>query len=40
MQTGEFLRRYEMDERVVIFLLVGYILGMLTIVFINAPKRS
>lgn len=29
-----------MDEQVVIFLLVGYILGMLTIIFINAPKRS
>jgi hypothetical protein len=29
-----------MEERVVIFLLIGYILGMLTVLFVFAPKKS
>ncbi len=29
-----------MDERTVIYLLVGYILGMLTVMFVFAPKKS
>jgi hypothetical protein len=29
-----------MEERVVIFLLIGYILGMLTVMFVLNPKKS
>lgn len=29
-----------MDERTMIFLLFGYILGMLTVLFIWMPKKS
>ncbi len=29
-----------MDERTVIFLLVGYILGMLTVMVFFSPKRG
>lgn len=29
-----------MNEQTVIFLLLGYILGMLTVMFIHAPEKS
>jgi hypothetical protein len=32
--------RQKIEERVVIFLLIGYILGMLTVIFVMAPKKS
>lgn len=29
-----------MNEQTMLFLLIGYILGMLTVMFIYAPKKS
>lgn len=29
-----------MDQQAVIFLLIGYILGMLTVMFMFAPKKG